>query len=218
VETPAGKRISLPACEEYASIAAGLKAKWGEAEVSADIRNSLDRVQRHFAMQAKDLCENAPIYLESGEQGQYFCRNEKLTDSVIDLAQIDAFLGVIDKIEDPKEKSGRIQQLIADYYKRDSRSCFPQTSLPSEAEALHKKVNDLYMRIVSLIADYYKRSAAHKPYDQGEIFQLESQVRLLRSEFSIYEGRLSVLENRAPRDFAPDFVMRPGPITNLRLR
>jgi hypothetical protein len=145
VKDPQGKNISLPSCKDYVTRYANIGLRFdvlnkyrGEIELSTGIETSLKDLGQLYSLQANNLCQNAGIYVTTGEVNQYFCRNERLSNSAEQLTSINGLLESIKDIDDAKSKSEVIRLLITDYYdrflKRLDSVCSeaPKVKLPNE--------------------------------------------------------------------------------------
>ena len=105
--TQSGREIQLPTCKEYisrfygSSVRADILNKYqGELKLSAEYKTALDTLQQDYGMQARQLCETAPMYISTGKEEQYFCRNERLDNSLSQLRTLNSVLEGIHNVGD----------------------------------------------------------------------------------------------------------------------
>jgi tetratricopeptide (TPR) repeat protein len=123
--TKSGREIKLSACKDYVSrfsdfsIRADILNKYqGELKVSAGNRATLETLQQDYVLQARQLCENAPLYISADNEQQYFCRDERLSNSLVQLRTLNSVLKGIHNIGDAKSQAESINNLVDDFMKR----------------------------------------------------------------------------------------------------
>ena len=125
VPTKSGGEIQLPACKDYVSrfsdfsIRADILNKYqGELKLSAGNRATLETLQQDYGMQARQLCESAPMYINTGNEQQYFCRDERLSNSLTQMRTLNSVLESIRNAGDAKSQAENINNLADDFMKR----------------------------------------------------------------------------------------------------
>ena len=139
VKDPEGNIIPIPECKDYISRFTTVGLMWdildkykGEIAISTEIRNNLKDLQQHYVLQARELCEKAGTFIASGEKQQYFCRYERLSNSVMQLEMINRTLEGIKNSEDAKNESVNINDLLKDYNDRFFMQFNKPCSLPPQ--------------------------------------------------------------------------------------
>lgn len=228
VTGPKGNTIPLPECKEYISRYSNLGIKWeilkkyeGQISLSMGTETSLQDLQQHYVLQARELCEKAGVYFASGESQQYFCRDERLSNSAIQLETINRFLEGISNIEDAKEKSLKIEQLINDYhdrfYKQLDKPCSsaPEPISYKDIEGLYEKMNKVLLAIIDLTKKNLDLIEPGKSLSgdekRREFDQLKSEFDLLKRNYVNLEEKISQLENRAPKEINVNLVPPSAP-------
>lgn len=125
VHTKSGGEVQLPACKDYVSrfydisIRGDILNKYqGELKLSATNKTTLDTLQQDYVIQARHLCENAPLYINSGQVQQYLCRDERLSNSVTQLRTLNSLLEGIHNAGDAKAQAENINKLVDDFMRR----------------------------------------------------------------------------------------------------
>jgi len=123
--TKSGGEIQLPACKDYVSkfsdfsLRADVLNKYqGELKLSVGNRATLETLQQDYVIQARQLCENAPLYFNAGNDQQYFCRDERLSNSLAQLRTLNSVLEGIHTIGEAKSQAESVNHLVDDFMKR----------------------------------------------------------------------------------------------------
>lgn len=138
--------IPLPECRDYVGkfgkvgLNLNILDKYKAAfDISAEYKSSLENIQQHYTLQARDLCSKAGTYIAAGKKDEWFCREERLGNSAMQLEAINRVLEGIKNIEDAQNESARIKDIIDDYFIRffkqfDKPCYFPPVPRLLEAE------------------------------------------------------------------------------------
>ena len=145
---PDGNRIELPNCKEYIGQFSTISIRWdilkkytGEITVSAGIKSALqnDRLQHHYALQAENLCTHARTYISSGEKQQYFCRDERLSNSVTQIEMINTTLERLTTPEEAQAIGDKIIESLNHFFEK----FFNQLSTPCSSPPLPLSISEI---------------------------------------------------------------------------
>jgi hypothetical protein len=125
VVTKSGMELQLPKCEEYVSkysdvsLRADILNKYqGEIKLAAGTKTQLENLQQDYVLQAQRLCANAEFYISTGQEQQYFCSDERLSNSLTQLRMLNGVLEGIHDIEVAKSKASTVNRLLDDFMER----------------------------------------------------------------------------------------------------
>lgn len=196
VITSSGSEVELPACKEYVSkfsdvsIRADILNKYkGELGVSAGNRVTLDTLQQDYVIQAGRLCENAPLYFNSGDHQQYYCRDERLSNSLTQMRTINSVLEGIHNVGDAKSQAQSINNLVDDFMKRFFTQFDKTCSEPPKPFSLQEIRSELKDAFREVIAEFgFRQPSAPGPnLPQQEVTRELAEVQVRKELTGLYE-------------------------------
>ena len=125
VKDPTGREVPLPECKSYIGKFSKIGLNFnildkykGTFELSSEYKTDLENLYQLYKLQAEYLCSKAGTYIASGKSDEWFCRDERLSNSTMQVEYINKILEGTKNIEDAQNKSAIVKNLINDFINR----------------------------------------------------------------------------------------------------